>query len=195
MSRGPRRVGRPSVIDQGYDEHVGTWSNASPAGKVLTSIRGGAYLENAAIAAGFTAATLRRLIVRGSAALAALTDDQLDQQWSDTRKDVPRSERKYADFAREFQIADANVKTRVEVLAGRDVLDPDASPGARLHYMSVRWPKDWSPKHQVEASVDVKVSPVLGLLNDPETRKAAMELGKRLALANPEAVLDLPEAG
>jgi hypothetical protein len=142
--------GRPSLIEVGYNPGTGEWSPSSPAGRILLTIRNGAFLTTACGFARVNRSTVHRWLATGR--------EHWDVDKEYDRAEVDPAFRPYVDFCVAMDHSDATAHVTCDNAVMKNIREGDWR--AAISFMRLRWPEQYTTRSTVEA--DVRVSEPTG---------------------------------
>jgi hypothetical protein len=159
-----RGKGRPPIVEVGWHPETGTWDQNSPAGQIISAVRGSNALEVSAAFAGINRATLFNWLARGREYLPeASTEHGFDRQ------SVPDVHLAYVDFLDSVTKAAASAEVELVLLVRQEAR---TDPRWATWLLSRKSPTRWGEKQQLVVE-DVtprqdRESAMKALLGSPE---------------------------
>ncbi|WP_116996313.1 hypothetical protein [Desertimonas flava] len=129
--------GRPALILEGWNESSGGWSEGSPAHRVITAVRTGAFLNAAAEYARLNKSTVTNWLARGR-------EHRPDVDYD--RTDIDVEHRPYVDFLEAVRNADGSYEVE---LTGLTLKAAREDPKFALQVLSRRYPH-WRESSKLE---------------------------------------------
>ena len=169
------KTGRPPIVEKGWNHLDRTWTNDSPVGKILASLRAGNYLTTSCEFGGVTKQAWSNWMARAREHHAG--DGEPD--W----ESIPESEVPYVALLDAAREAESYAEVAMVNVIRKCANDGDWRAAVAL--LSRRHPAKWRERSGVDVemsgSVDLRTDEAMRILNDPKVQQGFEAIEEGLA--------------